>query len=158
MINKDKVIELAEERIEELNRGLYIVDITIGSGNKIMVHLDKEDGAIAIEDCMSVSRNIEHNLDREVEDFSLEVSSAGLDQPFKVLKQYLKNIGKEIKINTIEHGKTIQGILLKASEEGIVLETKEKKRLEGKKKKVWVTEELPFSYNEIKETKLIISF
>ncbi len=158
MIDKNRIIELAEERIEELNRGLYIVELIIGGDNRIMVELDKEEGAVAIEDCMSVSRNIEHNLDREVEDFSLEVSSAGLDQPFRVLKQYIKNIGKEVKVKTIEHGKSIQGVLKSADENGLVVETKEKKRLEGKKKKVWVTEELPFMYSEIKETKLIISF
>lgn len=158
MIDKKRIKELAEERIEELDRGLYIVDIVIGGDNRIMVEVDKEEGSVAIEDCISISRNIEHNLDREVEDFSLEVSSAGLDQPFRVLKQYLKNVGKEVKVVTHEHGKSVQGLLKVANEDGIIIEKKEKKRLEGKKKKVWVTEELPFKYNEIKETKLIISF
>ena len=107
---------------------------------------------------MSVSRNIEHNLDREEEDFALEVSSAGIDQPFRVLKQYLKNIGKEVKVQTFEHGQKFEGRLLLANEEGVTIEVKEKKRLEGKKKKVWVTEEIKLNYSEIKETKLIITF
>ena len=158
MIEKEKIIELAEERISELNNGVYIVDLKINNGNQIFLELDKESGSIAIEDCMSVSRNIEHNLDREEEDFSLEVSSAGIDQPFRVLKQYIKNIGKEVKVLTFDHGQKFEGLLKSANDTGIVIETKEKRRLEGKKKKVWVTEDVPLKYEEIKETKLIISF
>ncbi len=158
MIEKETVIKLAEERIEELNNGVYIVELKINNGNQIFLELDKEVGSIAIEDCMSVSRNIEHNLDREEEDFSLEVSSAGIDQPFRVFKQYEKNVGKEVKVLTYEHGQKIEGILKSVDEEQIVIEVKEKKRLEGRKKKVWVTEEIPLKYNDIKETKLIISF
>ena len=158
MIKKETVIELAEERIAELNNGVYIVELKINNGNQIFLELDKAEGNIAIEDCMSVSRNIEHNLDREEEDFSLEVSSAGIDQPFRVLKQYLKNIGKEVKVQALEHGRAIEGLLKNADEGGVVSEVKEKKRLEGKKKKVWVTDEIKLNYSEIKETKLIITF
>jgi len=113
MIGKNTILELAEERIEELGAGIYVVDLKIGTGNQIFLELDKEQGSISIEECMSVSRNIEHNLDREIEDFSLEVSSAGLDQPFRVLKQYKKNIGKTVKVLTLEHGKKIEGVLRK---------------------------------------------
>ncbi len=158
MIGKNTILELAEERIEELGAGIYVVDLKIGTGNQIFLELDKEQGSISIEECMSVSRNIEHNLDREIEDFSLEVSSAGLDQPFRVLKQYKKNIGKTVKVLTLEHGKKIEGVLKEVNEEKIIVETKEKKRLEGKKKKVWITELIPLEYTEIKETKLVISF
>ena len=158
MIAKDKVRELAEERIEELNKGLYIVDITISGANQIVVELDAEQGFVSIEDCIKVSRNIEHNLDREAEDFALEVSSAGMTKPFRVLKQYLKNVGREVKVQLFEHGKALEGILKSADENGFVLETKEKRRVEGKKKKEWVIEEIPLTYNEVKETKLIITF
>ena len=158
MIAKKLIIELAEERIAEHDEKLYIVELTIGAGNKIIVELDREEGFVAIEDCIKVSRNIEHNLDREEEDFSLEVSSAGMTKPFRVLKQYYKNVGREVKVLTLEHGKSFEGTLKSADENGFVLETKEKKRIEGKKKKEWVIEELPFNYNEVKETKLIISF
>ena len=158
MIAKKVVQELAEERIAERDEKLYIVDITVASGNKILVELDHEEGFVKIDDCISISRNIEHNLDREVEDFSLEVSSAGMTKPFRVLKQYYKNVGREVKVQTLEHGKSIEGILKSADESGFVVETKEKRRVEGKKKKEWVIEEFPFNYNEVKETKLIISF
>ena len=158
MIKKDTVTKLAEERINELDKGIYIVELRINNGNQIFLELDREDGSIAIEDCISVSRNIEHNLDREDEDFALEVSSAGLDQPFRVLKQYIKNIGREVKVQTIEHSKKVEGLLKEADEEKIVIETKEKKRLDGRKKKVWVTEEIVLKHDEIKETKVVISF
>ncbi len=158
MIDKETITKLAEERIAERDEQLYIVNLNIGSGNQIFLELDREEGAVSIEDCMAVSRNIEHNLDRETEDFSLEVSSAGLDQPFRVQKQYQKNKGREVKILTFEHGQRFEGLLKEVDEEGIVLEVKEKKRLEGRKKKVWITEEIPLKYSEIKETKLIISF
>ena len=158
MIEREIILDLANERIEELNNGVYIVDLKINNGNQIFMELDKESGSIAIEDCMSVSRNIEHNLDREEEDFSLEVSSAGIDQPFKVLKQYFKNIGREVQVQTFEHGKKYEGVLQKVDEAGILIEMKEKQRLEGKKKKIWVTTEIPLKYEEIKETKLVISF
>jgi ribosome maturation factor RimP len=158
MIDKKTIIKLAEERIEELNSGIYIVELKIASGNQIFLELDKEVGSIAIEDCMSVSRNIEHNLDREVEDFSLEVSSAGLDQPLRAIKQFKKNIGREVKVVTNQNGQKFQGILKAADEEQISVEVKEKRNVEGRKTKVWITEEIPFKYNDVKEVKLIISF
>jgi ribosome maturation factor RimP len=158
MIDKKTILKLAEERIEELNSGIYIVELKIASGNQIFLELDKEIGSIAIEDCMSVSRNIEHNLDREIEDFSLEVSSAGLDQPLRALKQFKKNIGREVKVVTNQNGQKFQGILKAADEEQISVEVKEKRNVEGRKSKVWITEEIPFKYNDVKEVKLIISF
>lgn len=158
MIEKSTIRELAEERIAELDRGIYIVEIKINSGNQILVELDTEQGSIGIEDCISVSRNIEHNLDREVEDFSLEVSSAGLDQPLRVLKQYLKNIEKTVSVAKLDNGKKIEGVLIAAEENEIKIEVKEKKSVDGKKKKVWVTEEITFKYIELKEVKLVITF
>ncbi|MFT4601838.1 MAG: ribosome maturation factor RimP [Arenicella sp.] len=158
MIDRKLVRELAEERIAERDEMLYIVEITIGGANQILIELDREEGFVAIEDCISISRNVEHNLDREEQDFALEVSSAGMTKPFRVLKQYIKNVGREVKVEGHEHGKSVEGLLKSADENGFVIETKEKKRIEGKKKKEWVIEEIPFSYNEVKETKLIISF
>lgn len=158
MINKENIEKLALERIEELDKGLFIVGISISPKNVIQVELDCEEGNVAIQDCVSVSRNIEHNLDREAQDFELQVSSAGLDKPFRVLKQYYKNIGKEVKVLLREKNQSIEGVLTHADEKGIKLETITKERLEGKKKKVTVTQESEFTYNEIKETKIIISF
>ena len=137
---------------------MFIVNLSVSTHNNIRLELDAEEGNVSIEDCVSVSRNIEHNLDREKEDFELQVSSAGLDQPFRVLKQYIKNIGREVKVLTKEKHKTLTGVLKAANEEGITIETTAKERLEGKKKKAIVVREHELTFNEIIETKIVISF
>jgi ribosome maturation factor RimP len=157
MISKKRVLELAEERMNELNSGLFVVDLTISSTNVIHLELDKTEGYVSINECMSVSRNIEHNLDRESADFELHVSSAGLDKPLRVLAQYTKNIGREVKVVTTD-GKKQEGLLIAASEKELTLETSRKEKLEGKKKKELIVEQHVFPMNQIKETKIVISF
>lgn len=162
MITKQLVEKLALERIEERELDLFIVDITISPSYQILVELGSENGSVSISDCMAVSRNIEHNLDREEQDFALEVASADLTKPFKVLKQYIKYIGKLVEVkpltdNNFKNGK-IEGVLKSANENEIVVTTKEKKRIEGRKKKEWVEEDHTFKMNEIKETKIVITF
>ncbi len=157
MITKQLIEQLANDRIEERNLDVFIVDIKISSSNHITVDLDSMSGGVSIKDCVAVSRNIEHNLDREVQDFSLEVASAGLDKPFRVFKQYQKNVGKNVQVRTVDIGKT-EGVLKSVTEDEIVVTTKEKKRIEGRKKKEWVEEDITIPMNEIKETKIIITF
>lgn len=157
MISKKKVLELADERMNELNSGLFVVDISISASNVIHLELDKSDGNVSINDCMSVSRNIEHNLDRESEDFELHVSSAGLDKPFRVLAQYIKNIGREVKLVTND-GKKHEGLLTTATAEEVTLEKSRMEKIEGKKKKELIVEQLVFPMTQIKETKIVISF
>lgn len=157
MISKKKVLELADERMNELNSGLFVVDLSISASNVIHLELDKSDGNVSISDCMSVSRNIEHNLDRESEDFELHVSSAGLDKPFRVLAQYIKNIGREVKLVTND-GKKHEGLLTAATAEDVTLEKSRMEKIEGKKKKELIVEQLVFPMTQIKETKIVISF
>ncbi|MFK8038929.1 MAG: ribosome assembly cofactor RimP [Crocinitomicaceae bacterium] len=157
MITKQVIEDLANERIQDRNTALYIVDITINNGSQILVEIDHETEGVSIEDCMAVSRNIEHNLDREVQDFSLEVASAGLSKPFRVLKQYIKNIGKQVKVKTLENGK-IEGELKAANDNEIIVTSKEKVRVEGRKKKEWIETDHTISMDTIKETNLIITF
>ena len=153
MISKELVQNLIEEK---LAGDVFIVDIHISTGNAISVQLDGDNG-LSIDQCVAFSRQIEHNLDREVEDFELEVSSPGLTQPFKVLRQYLKNIGREVEIATVD-GDKHSGILKQADENGITLEETRRERVEGKKKKVTVTEDLQFSFDKIRTAKSVISF
>ncbi len=157
MIKKEKIIELANQRIEELNNGSYLVDVNISSSNSIVVEMDNLNNSVSINDCVSVSRNVEHNLDREEVDFELKVTSPGLDQPFKVINQYYKNIGRRVKIVHLNHGSS-EGVLKKVTDQEITLQWEEKERLEGKKKKIKVIKEKTINYKEIKETKLILSF
>lgn len=157
MISKEKVIELAQERFDELGRPLYIVDLNITSKNQIFVEIDSEIDSVSIEDCVAVSRNIEHNLDREEEDFELEVSSAGLDKPLRMYKQYVKNIGRSLKVKLVEPGK-LEGKLIQADEKQITLEVETKESVEGKKKKISVIESIVLPYEKIGEAKVVISF
>lgn len=157
MISKNKVIKLAQERIDELDRGLFIVEVRISASNVIHVELDKEEGNVAVEDCVSVSRNIEHNLDREAADFELHVSSAGLDKPLRVLPQYLKNIGRNVTVKLKDNTKE-EGELIRASEQELTIRQEKKVKLEGKKKKELVVEEKTFALTDIKDTKIVISF
>ena len=156
-MNRETIIALAEERIAELDRGLFIVDLSISASNVIFMEIDSEIGSVSIDDCIRVSRNIEHNLDREEQDFELSVSSAGLDKPLRVERQYPKNIGRELKVKT-EAGDKLEGELIAADSEGIVLKTERKEKIEGKKKKEVIVEEIPLKYTEIKEAKVVISF
>ena len=87
MISKENVIALIDERIKDLEKDLYVVELTISAKNVIRVELDKVEGNVNVDECVYVSRNIEHNLDREEEDFELHVSSAGLDKPFRHINQ-----------------------------------------------------------------------
>jgi ribosome maturation factor RimP len=106
---------------------------------------------------MEVNRHIESELDREIEDYELEVSSAGLNEPFKVLKQYLKNVGNEVEVLT-KTGKKITGVLVEVHDNIFVLEIEKTEKPEGSKRKVTVIENLTFAYEEIKTTKYIIRF
>lgn len=157
MINKSTVETLANERIQEHELNVFVVDIHISPSNQILVELAGENG-VAINDCIAVSRNIEHNLDREVEDFSLEVTSAGLDKPFKVLKQYQINVGRQVQVKLDEGEGKVEGQLVEANDEYVKVLTKEKVRVEGRKKKEWKEEQVEIPMNKIKQTKLIITF
>jgi ribosome maturation factor RimP len=157
MITKQLVRTLAEERIQERDDKLFIVELTISSSFVIRLELDKTEGNVSIEDCMSVSRNIEHNLDREEVDFELHVSSAGLDKPLRVHAQYVKNIGRGLDVKLKNKEKTT-GTLVAVSEQGIVLERSEKQQIEGKKKKELVVITESIAYSDISEARIVITF
>lgn len=157
MITKETVIALAEERMAEINKGLFLVELVISTSNVIHLEIDSEIGNVSIDDCIRVSRNVEHNLDREEEDFELSVSSAGLDKPLRAYKQYPKNIGRTLTVLTTDN-QNIEGVLTAVTEKEIVIETRKKEKLEGKKKKVEIVEQTPILLEQIKEAKIVISF
>jgi len=150
-------MELIDERMAELDAGLFVVALKISSNNIINVEIDKEDGNVSINDCMSVSRNVEHNLDREEQDFELHVSSAGLDKPLRVLKQFVKNIGRDVTVK-LNNKTTEEGELIQADDKGLTIRQEKRVKIEGTKKKEDIVEEKYFPMNEIKETKIVISF
>lgn len=154
MIQKDKVKELVAEWLE--GKEYFLVDATVDPQNKIVVEIDHKDG-VWIEDCCELSKFIESNLDREVEDYELEVGSAGIGQPFKVLQQYVNSIGYDVELLTSDE-KKMEGTLLKAEEEGFTVGVLQKQKVEGKKRPQTVEVEMPFKYDEVKWVKAIIDF
>jgi ribosome maturation factor RimP len=157
MIDRKEIERLVEERIQELDNGLYVVEMTISSTNVIRIEIDKINGGVTVSDCVSVSRNVEHNLDREKADFELDVSSAGLDKPFRHINQYIKNVGRTINVKT-KDGRTIEGEIVKVADEKIILSAEEMQLLEGKKKKEKVEVIYEIMLTEIKEANIVISF
>lgn len=153
MVDKEKVIKLVEEKLDE---GMFLVDVLVSKTNIINVFVDSYDG-ITIEKCIEISRNVEHNLDRETEDFELQVSSPGLTEGFKVRQQYVKYKDREVEVETIE-GDHLEGILKDVNDDEITLETSKREKVEGHKKKQLIVREHKFNYNEIKSAKAVITF
>lgn len=154
MIDKNKVRDLANEWLE--GKEYFLVDATVDEENKITVEIDHKDG-VWIEDCCELSRFIEAHFDRDVEDFELEVGSAGIGQPLKVLQQYVNSVGYDVEVMTAE-GKKLEGCMKQADEEGFVVTVLEKQRLEGKKRPQMVEVDKAFRYGEVKWVKNVIDF
>ena len=154
MIDKHLIEQLVEEKLADSSN--YLVDVTIQPGNIIVVEIDNDE-AVCIDDCVELSRYLEDHLDRDQEDFELEVGSAGITSPFKVLRQYKKNIGNEVEI-LLKEGVKLTGVLKSADEEGLVVTIEKQVKPEGAKRKVTVQEDLSYNYNEIKYTKYLIRF
>lgn len=154
MLKKQDIINLTEEHLKGSDK--FIVDIKVLPGNKIEVFIDSPNH-IAIADCVALSRHIEGNLDREKEDFELQISSPGATEPFRVLQQYKKYVGTKVKTVTLE-GQKHEGVLLSADDNGIVIEeTRREKKPVGKGNHT-VVEKITLTYNQIKETKSVLPF
>ena len=154
MIDRQQVIDLTNEWLA--NKEYFLVDVVISRDDKITVEIDHAEG-VWIEDCVSLSKHIEANLDREEEDFELEVGSAGIGQPFKVLQQYVNHIGKEVEV-LAKDGKKYRGVLTAACEENFTVTIQVKEKPEGAKRPVLVDKEYTWSYEETKYTKYLIKF
>lgn len=146
MITVKQISGIVNEKLS--GSELFLVEALVRSGNRISVFLDS-DTHVSIADCAEISRFIESKLDREQEDFELEVSSAGLDHPIKLHRQYLKNIGNNLKILTID-GKSFTAALLGAGDNNITLLVPENK------KKKTPEQEVVVDLKDIKEAKLVI--
>lgn len=154
MITADQIRALVEEKIEGTD--LFIVDINVKPGNKIEIFIDRDSG-LALEDCLSVSRHVEGSLDREIEDFALDVSSPGVGRPLKLKRQYLKNVGRTVDMK-LSDGTKLEGTMVEATDTSVKVKTRTKEEVEGKKGKKWVEKEVELDYDQIIETKITISF
>ena len=154
MIDRQKVVELANEWLAD--KEYFLVDVIITKDDKITVEIDHAEG-VWIEDCAELSRHIESGLSRDSEDYELEVGSAGLGQPFKVVQQYKNHIGLEVEVLG-KDGKKYKGILKDVNDEDFVLSMTKKEKVEGVKRPQLVEVDLKFTFDEVKYTKYIIKF
>ena len=142
---------------EIVARGCFIVDISVSKDNDIVLTIESEKGKIELDDCVSLSRYVETKFDREVEDYSLTVSSAGLDQPFKVFKQFEKAVGKKVEVQ-LKGGRKMVAVLEAADQESITLKYSQKEAVEGKKKKEIVEHVDRFTMDQVNSVKPFIEF
>ena len=152
MIEKKTVCQIVEEWLE--GKDYFLVEVTVSPDDKIVVEIDHAEG-VWIEDCVELSRFIESKLNREEEDYELEVGSAGIGQPFKVVQQYYNHIGSEVEVLT-KSGKKLAGVLKEADEEKFVVTVQKKVKLDGAKRPKLMEEDETFRYDEIKYTLSLI--
>lgn len=139
------------------NTPFFLVDVTIGTDNEISIEFESEEDEVCIDDCVGLSKFIEENLDREKEDFSLEVGSAGLGQPFKVLKQFLINLDEEVEV-ILKTGKKFSGVLKQADEAGFTVTVTRKVKTEGSKKPMILEVDETYAFSDAKSVKYLIRF
>ena len=154
MVFKEKVFRLLEEGLQE-KPSIFLIDLTITDSYKIIVTLDGDNG-VQLQDCIDISRALENNLDREEQDFSLEVASVGVGSPLKMVRQYIKNIGRTLIVKLATE--TIEAELVEVTDNFITLswQAREPKKIGKGKETVQKRLEIPFS--EIKEAVVTVTF
>ncbi len=152
---KEQVLQLLNQALDK-NKSLFLIDFKITGDNQIRVIIDGDQG-VTVNDCIAVSREIEHNLDRDELDFSLDVASAGVLEPLTEIRQYIKNVGRNLKVTTSER-EVIEGKLSAADNEVITLNWKAREPKPVGKGKVTVNKEAILPYSTIVEAKVMIKF
>ena len=154
MINKETIKTLTEEWLHD--NDYFLVDINFASDDRIVIEIDHADG-VWIEDCAELSRFLQERLGDELGDYELEVGSAGLGQPFKVVQQYLNHIGDTVEVLDLE-GKKVQGTLKSVDGRDFVVTVQEKQKQEGKKRPVLVEVDKTYHMDGIKYAKYLLTF
>lgn len=154
MINKELIQDIVEKVIEGTPQ--FLVGVSIHPGNKIIVEIDSDEN-IGIDDCIALSRKIESHFDRDVEDFELEVGSAGLTSPLRITRQYQKYIGNEVEVLT-KDGRKLHGTLKSCNDSEFIIVIEKMVKTEESKRKIKVEEEFSFLYEDVKHTKYLIGF
>ena len=152
---KENIQKLLAEALS-LQPDLFLIDLHIDDQSRVHVVLDGDNG-VSLEQCIKVSRHIEHQLDREVHDFSLEVSSAGATHPLKMVRQYKKNIGRKLAVHTIDND-NFKATLTQADDDQITLEWKAREPKPIGKGKHTVVKQLQIPYNQIEKATVQIQF
>jgi len=154
-MNKEQIIQAVTPAVEQ--RGCFLVDVSVSADNDIEIVIEKEEGIVDWEDCAAIDQVMHASFDQDVEDYALTVSSAGLDRPFKVLKQFLKAVGSQVDVK-FKGGKRLIATLQEADEDSVTLQYTALEAVEGKKKKEKVTHEDRFPLSEINSVTPYIDF
>ena len=154
-MNKEQIIQAVTPAVEQ--RGCFLVEVSVSAENDIEIVIEKEEGVVDWEDCAAIDQVMHATFNQDEEDYALTVSSAGLDRPFKVLKQYLKAIGSKVDVK-FKGGKRLIATLEEATEESVTLNYTALEAVEGKKKKEKVNHTDTFSLTEINSVKPYITF
>ena len=154
MIDRQALIDVISANLGD---DLFLIDVTVSRDNTIVVEIDAYERSVTIDDCVALTRAVEAEFDRDVEDYELEVGSAGLTAPFKVTAQYHKNIGNPVEVLTAD-GRKLKGTLSEANDDAFVVQIEKMVKPDGAKRKVKVLENETLKYNEIKYTKYLIDF
>ena len=153
-MDSNKVNDLLQEALNE-NKALFLIDLSIGADNAIRVTVDGDEG-VPLSECIRISRHIEHNLDRESEDFSLEVTTPSITDPLVDVRQYNKNLDRTLKVKTVEE--KFEGKLTAVDDNQITLEWKAREPKPVGKGKITVEKKVNIPLEEIKEAKVKIIF
>ncbi len=154
-MEQSKVLALVNEALQ-VNKSLFLIDLKISADAKIKVIVDGDKG-VPLKECIRISRHVEHNLDREVNDFSLEVMSAGLSEPLFLRRQYLKNINRALNLKLVD-GTKIEGNLDAVNGEGLTISWKTREPKPVGKGKITVDKSAEIAFENIKEAKVKIKF
>ena len=154
MINKETLKELVEEWLQ--GNDYFLVDMTMSDDDRIVIEIDHADG-VWIEDCAELSRFLQERLGSELDDYEMEVGSAGIGQPFKVAQQYLNHIGDEVEV-TDASGQKVKGVLKAVDGKQFTVTVQEKQVVEGKKRPVMADVDKQFSMDDVKSTKYLLAF
>ena len=154
MIDKNSIQTAVEEWLAKGD--YYLVDVEMTADDRIVIEIDHADG-VWIEDCAALSRFLQEKLGDELGDYELEVGSAGIGQPFKVIQQYRNHIGKEVEVMQ-QNGQKVQGILKAVNDDTFVVTTQEKQQVEGKKRPQLVEVDKTFTIGSVKYCKYLLNF
>jgi ribosome maturation factor RimP len=154
MIDKQRIIDTVNDAFAD--HSWFLVEVSVTPNNIVTVEIDNDNG-VGIDDCVRLSKLVESRLNRDEEDFELEVGSAGLTSPFKIPRQYTKNRGNEVEVLT-KDGRKLYGVLKDNDDDKFVLTVAKQVKPEGAKRKITVEEDMTFGYGDVKHTKYLIQF
>ena len=151
---KDKVDDLLVSGLKE-RPDIFVLNFKISENNDINIIIDGDKG-VSIDDIVNLSRHIEHNLDREEEDFALTISSVDVTKPFHLKRQFRKNINRSLKVKTTTG--EVKGVLVAVDDDKIMLENKVREPKKVGKGKITVVKQNSIPFDEIKEAKVVLKF